>query len=90
MRIIENHINENYQPHKINGPAKVWDDGSEEWYINGDCHRTDGPACTYPDNGEQRWYIRDQWIHTNTAFQIAAGISDEDMTAMVLKYGDVE
>ena len=42
--------------HRIDGPSKIWPDGSTEWRINGEYHRLDGPAieCT---NGHKEWYI---------------------------------
>ena len=30
-------------------------DGTKKWYINGLCHRDDGPAIIYP-NGSEEWY----------------------------------
>jgi hypothetical protein len=56
--------------------------------MNGKTHRDDGPALTW-ENGEQCWYIRNVKYYTNAEYQEAAGISDEDMLAMVLKYGNV-
>ena len=32
------------KPHRLDGPAVVWNDGSEEWWVNGKRHRLDGPA----------------------------------------------
>lgn len=31
-------------------------DGSKEWWVNGDLHRTEGPAAEYPGGGKE-WYI---------------------------------
>jgi hypothetical protein len=31
-------------------------DGSKEWYLNGKCHREDGPAVEYAD-GTKFWYL---------------------------------
>jgi len=42
--------------HRTNGPARVLDDGIEEWYLNGLLHREDGPARVYT-NGEEEWYL---------------------------------
>jgi len=30
--------------------------GNKYWYLNGERHRTDGPATEYP-TGEKRWFI---------------------------------
>lgn len=43
------------QPHRLNGPAKIYKNGDECWYQNGQLHRLDGPAVIYP-SGEQYWY----------------------------------
>lgn len=31
-------------PHREDGPAIEWDDGSKEWVLDGRYHRDDGPA----------------------------------------------
>ena len=31
-------------------------DGTKEWYLNGKCHREDGPAIERPD-GSKVWYL---------------------------------
>jgi hypothetical protein len=36
--------------------VKVFPDGTQTWWLNGKCHREDGPA--YIDsNGTQEWYL---------------------------------
>jgi hypothetical protein len=42
--------------HSDNGPALVFPDGSNEWYLNGKRHRIDGPAIKYAD-GSKSWYL---------------------------------
>ena len=32
------------------------DDGTQEWFLNGKLHLTDGPAVIYPD-GEKQWWV---------------------------------
>jgi hypothetical protein len=39
--------------HRLNGPAIVWADGTEEWWVNGRHHRDDGPAII--GNESRRW-----------------------------------
>ena len=34
----------------------VYDNGGEEWFLNGNRHREDGPAIEYAD-GSKRWYL---------------------------------
>jgi hypothetical protein len=36
--------------------VKIDDDGTKEWYLNGERHREDGPAVEYPD-GAKLWYL---------------------------------
>lgn len=49
--------------HREDGPAMIYQDGTEIWYQNGKRHREDGPAMTVPEEvaakGEQpmeSWY----------------------------------
>jgi hypothetical protein len=35
------------------------DDGDKEWYLNGKCHRVDGPAIEYY-SGRKYWYVNDK------------------------------
>ena len=34
----------------------VYDNGSKEWFLNGNLHREDGPACEWAD-GSKYWYL---------------------------------
>jgi hypothetical protein len=63
--------------------------GFKVWTVNGQHHRTNGPAAIWAD-GIQYWFINDKRYLDNKEFQIAANITDEDMTAIVLKYGNVK
>jgi hypothetical protein len=38
---------------------KTYPNGTQEWRLNGNRHREDGPAVIYPD-GSQEWYINDK------------------------------
>jgi hypothetical protein len=69
----------------------VNDDGV--WYfkrsdggLNG--HRVDGPAVVFSD-GAMLWRINDVDMHSSAEFQRAAGVSDEDMIMLILKYGPI-
>jgi hypothetical protein len=42
-------------PHRNDGPAIIWVNGSKCWYQKGKLHREDGPAIEYKD-GHKRWY----------------------------------
>ncbi len=58
------------------------------WIKNGKYHRIDGPASIFHNN-HMSWWIRGVRRRTNKEFQEAAGISDEDMTIIIMKYGNV-
>jgi len=47
---------EKSQYHRLDGPAVIYTNGQEEWWINGQRHRLDGPAVICPD-GQVEWYI---------------------------------
>jgi len=42
--------------HRDDGPAIIWADGHQEWWVNGQRHRDDGPAVIR-DDGTQEWWI---------------------------------
>ena len=42
--------------HRLDGPAVLYADGTEEWWVNGKHHRVDGPAVK-KRNGFQAWYF---------------------------------
>ena len=44
------------QVHNEEGPAVIYNDGSQAWYIHGGRHRENGPAGIYAD-GEKSWRI---------------------------------
>jgi len=48
--------NELGELHREDGPALIYADGKEVWYINGKLHREDGPAVIYTD-GTKEWYF---------------------------------
>lgn len=63
--------------------AFAWMDDRQRW------HRIDGPAILY-DDGDMSWYINGMNVSTNADYQMFARISDEDMLALILKYGDIK
>jgi hypothetical protein len=50
---------ENSYLHRDNGPARLWPDGNEEWWLNGQQHREDGPAVVWTD-GYKAWFLNGQ------------------------------
>lgn len=45
--------------HRLDGPAVVRPDGTEEWWEYGQKHRFDGPAVVRA-NGAETWYLHDR------------------------------
>jgi len=39
----------NGQLHRVDGPAVIDADGTQEWHVNGEFHREDGPAIIQAD-----------------------------------------
>jgi hypothetical protein len=52
------------QLHKKNGPAVIYANGTQEWWINERRHRIDGPAYIRSD-GYQEWYRNGEWHRTD-------------------------
>jgi hypothetical protein len=46
----------NNERHREAGPAIIWPDGTQEWWIHGLRHRVEGPAIIRAD-GEQEWWL---------------------------------
>lgn len=84
------------QLHRVGGPAVIYNNpdfahyGDQEWWQNDELHREDGPAIIIGDNSIKCWYLRNHQFFNTKDFQKAAGLSDEDMVAVILKYGEIE
>ena len=50
------YYNKDDQLHRTDGPAVIWDDGTELWCQHGLLHRTDGPAIIWND-GVKEWWL---------------------------------
>ena len=55
--------NLNGQLHRLDGPARIYANGDQEWWVRGLLHRLDGPAVIYA-TGTQSWWVNDQNITT--------------------------
>ena len=53
--------NKHGELHREDGPAVIYTNGSEEWYINDKLHREDGPAVIWED-GTKYWFLHDKKI----------------------------
>lgn len=75
--------------HRTDGPAIERADGMVAWWVDGSLHRVDGPATIGPF-GRMGWYVHDHQYTNTHEFQQAAGLTDAEMAALVLRYGPVE
>lgn len=82
-------FNANKDLHREDGPAWIMPSGTQAWFRNGKHHRIDGPAIVWygADTG---WYVNNIRVFNNKEFQKAANLTDEEMTALILKYGNVK
>jgi len=48
------YLNDEGQPHRLDGPALEYSKGSKHWYINGNRHQNIDPSEDY-SNGEKVW-----------------------------------
>jgi hypothetical protein len=48
--------NDKDQPHRLDGPAIEYANGSKAWYQESERHRLDGPAIEKAD-GSKEWFI---------------------------------
>jgi hypothetical protein len=71
--------------HRLDGPALEWISGGKSWWVDGEPHRLDGPAVIW-DNGDMEWWVRGNGC--STMFQQAANLTDDEMTILILKYGN--
>ena len=74
--------NEQGQLHRTDGPALIWPNGTQRWYIHGKLHRTDGPAIDY-GNGDKSYYIHGNRL-TETEFNDITQ-SEEHLNWFLLK-----
>ena len=58
----------NGNPHRIDGPAIEYADGTKYWYQNGNRHRTDGPAIEW-FGGTKSYYLNDK-KYTEEEFEV--------------------
>jgi hypothetical protein len=51
--------NEKMEFHREDGPAIEWSSGDKQWWMNGKCHRLDGPASIMVTDSPPKldWYI---------------------------------
>ena len=74
--------------HREDGPAIIKPGHYQAWCQYGEYHRTDGPAIVY-DDGRRFWWVHGFIVSSNEEFRLQANLTYEDLTMVVLKYGDV-
>jgi len=57
---LKNRIISDAVLHRTDGPARIYADGSQEWYLNGKRHRESGPARMWT-NGN--WYSFKEYVN---------------------------
>ena len=60
--------------HRVDGPAVIYPNGHQEWWVNNVRHRLDGPAIVRA-NGHQRWYIHG----VNVTDQVTAWMTENNI-----------
>ena len=50
------YYNSSHKIHRTDGPAIIYPDGTQIWYLNGEWHREGGPTVEYPD-GSMSYYL---------------------------------
>lgn len=76
--------------HREDGPAVIQDGFGEEWYRYGELHRVGGPAWVSHRGEGCAWYYENRHITSAKEYQHLTGMTDEDMMAMILKYGEIK
>lgn len=71
--------------HREGGPAITHPSGATEWWSYDGLHREDGPAKEFKDKSE--WYLNGEQVFSMDEFQALLGLSDEDISVLILKYG---
>jgi len=46
-----------HTPHRIGGPSHEFADGGKYWFVDGQCHREDGPAIEYGNEDPGLWNL---------------------------------
>lgn len=72
--------------HRNGGPAVTYPSGAVEWWSHGCLHRENGPA--FDGKTVIEWHLCGRRINSKEEYQELLGLSDEDMTALILKYGN--
>lgn len=79
------------QPHRVDGPAMIYNDRiHEEWIQHGSYHRIGGPAVI-GNTGKKIywwWWVHGERMRTWKQYQKFSKCSDSDIIFLRLKWGD--
>lgn len=82
---IIQYIDKNKLTHKEDGPAIIWPNGDQYWYINDELHREDGPSVILSNGEIERW-LNGHYYRFNKWCELIS-ISDEEKIELILRYG---
>lgn len=77
-------FDEDYRPHRLDGPAEINSDGKEAWYIHGKSHRLDGPAYTFPRH-KPLWCYQDNEYPFNVWCEVV-GLPEAERVLLKMTY----
>ena len=73
--------------HREDGPAVLYPDGRESWYMNDLPHRIGGPAIV-SEEGAKQWFINGQLHRTDgPAYEFASGANDKSENLFRRNFG---
>jgi hypothetical protein len=80
----------NGRPHRTDGPAVIYPNGDQEWWVDGKRHRSDGPAILW--NGKPGYgRVTGWWLYslpfTFEEWLVSVDLSDEEKLLLKLQYG---
>ena len=75
-------LNEHGQLHRTDGPALIYPNGTQRWFIHGKPHRIDGPAVIR-SNGSTYWFIHGNQLTEDQFKEITQ--SEEHLNWYLLK-----
>ena len=79
--------------HRVDGPAVELNNEITQWYIGGLLHRLDGPAVESLLDGVDcviyGWYVNGIECFDFKDFQKAGKLTDDQITILRLKYGEI-
>ena len=71
----QTHVDKFGEYHNTKGPAVIFDNGTQMWFLRGRVHREDGPAVIHKD-GKIAYYLNDQFITSDPFIWFAMGRTD--------------